>query len=86
MENLFYQINFLDVEAVKKIITGIELQTKDISDKKDLKKVATISANGEEEIADLIVTAIEASGIDGDIYFNHLSTSTTAHTIRIVEV
>ena len=29
---------------------------------------------------------LEASGIDGDIYFNHLSTSTTAHTVRIVEV
>ena len=29
---------------------------------------------------------LEASGIDGEIYFNHLSTSTTAHTVRIVEV
>tara|TARA_R100001530_G_scaffold74547_1_gene52478 strand:- start:130 stop:489 length:360 start_codon:yes stop_codon:yes gene_type:complete len=29
---------------------------------------------------------LEASGIDADIYFNHLSTSTTAHTVRIVEI
>ena len=29
---------------------------------------------------------LEASGLESDIYFNHLSTSTTAHTVRIVEV
>jgi len=29
---------------------------------------------------------LEASGHDADIYFNHLSTSTTTHTVRIVEV
>ena len=29
---------------------------------------------------------LEASGLDADIYFNHLSTSTTAHKVRIVEI
>jgi len=29
---------------------------------------------------------LEPSGIDSEIYFNHLSTSTTQHKVRIVEV
>ena len=33
-----------------------------------------------------IPLGLEPSGIDSEIYFNHLSTSTTAHTVRIVEV
>ena len=36
-----------------------------------LKHVANISANGEKEIADLIVNAIEVSGIDGNIVVEH---------------
>lgn len=42
-------------------------QKRDVSDDSDLKKVALISANGEEEIADLIVSAIKASGVDGEV-------------------
>ena len=33
-----------------------------------------------------IPLGLEGSGLDSEIYFNHLSTSTTAHTVRIVEV
>ena len=40
---------------------------KDVKDKEELLQVAMISANGEKEIADLIVDAIEASGVDGNI-------------------
>ena len=42
-------------------------QKRDVADDLDLKKVAVISANGEEDIADLIVKAIKASGADGEV-------------------
>lgn len=39
----------------------------EISNKEDLRKVAAISANGEEEISNLIVDAFDAVGVDGNI-------------------
>ena len=50
--------------TVKDHLTSIK---KDINSKEELKQVALISANGEEEVADLIVDAIEASGVDGAV-------------------
>lgn len=40
---------------------------KDIKDQDELRQVALISANGEEETAGLIVEAIKASGVDGSV-------------------
>jgi chaperonin GroEL len=40
---------------------------KDVSNEEELKQVAMISANGEEEIANLIVQAIQAAGQDGSV-------------------
>lgn len=49
------------------IIDYLSKKRKEIKSDDDLKNVAMISANGEEEIADLIVRAIKASGADGSI-------------------
>jgi chaperonin GroEL len=64
-----------EVEGLKEgIEIGVQIALKAIRDQKrevkgdhDLKKVALISANGEEEIANLIVEAIKASGVDGEV-------------------
>ena len=50
--------------AIKQEISG---HKKEVKDKEELLQVAMISANGEKETADLIVDAIEASGVDGNI-------------------
>lgn len=53
--------------GVKIALEEITEQKRDVRDDEDLKKVALISANGEKEVADLIVSAIKASGIDGEV-------------------
>ena len=45
----------------------LESQKRDVKNSEELRQVALISANGESEIAELIVDAIEASGVDGSI-------------------
>ena len=54
-------------KALGVIVEAIDSAAKDIKGKEDLKKVALISANGEEEIATLIVNAINAAGVDGHV-------------------
>lgn len=64
-----------DLEALKK---GVELgvneatsfmrdHARTVNSKEDMTKVATISANGETEVADLIVSAIQAAGPEGHV-------------------
>ena len=53
--------------ACKRVIENIKVLSKEINQTEDLLKVATISANGEEEIAKLIVNAIEEAGPDGHV-------------------
>ena len=56
------------IEAGVKIALKIlEAQKRDVESDLDLHKVALISANGEKEVADLIVEAIKASGVDGEV-------------------
>lgn len=70
MKSAGYQIDFLKegitagMQTAKKYIEAIK---KDVCSKEELKQVSMISANGEEEIADLIVSAIEAAGPDGSV-------------------
>jgi chaperonin GroEL len=54
----------IGLEVIK---TNLESQKKEVKSKEELLQVAMISSNGEKEIADLIVSAIEASGADGSI-------------------
>lgn len=56
----------IDLSLVK-IKDNLSKQKKSISQEKELKQVAMISANGEAEIANLIVAAINAAGQDGSV-------------------
>ncbi len=51
-------------KAVNQIVAGIEKQSKDVTGKDQIARVATISA-GDEEIGDVIADAIEKVGKDG---------------------
>lgn len=53
--------------GVETVLNSLNSQKKSVSGKEDLMKVATISANGEKDIADLIVKAINAAGPDGHV-------------------
>ena len=70
MKSAGYQVDLLKsgIEtAVKIVISDLKKNCKTIVGDDELKQVALISANGEEEITDLIVAAIKASGIDGSV-------------------
>jgi len=74
-EGLKYKTAGFDVALLKEgieyardqVINNIKSQAAEVGSQEDLLKVATISANGEEEIAKLIVSAIEAAGPDGHV-------------------
>jgi len=54
----------LALNSIKKEISS---HKKEVNGREELLQVAMISANGEKETAELIVNAIEASGVDGNI-------------------
>ena len=54
----------LGLDSIKK---SLKRQSRSVKTKKELIQVALISANGEEEIAKLIVKAINSAGADGSI-------------------
>tara|TARA_R100000027_G_scaffold51258_1_gene39975 strand:+ start:13688 stop:15298 length:1611 start_codon:yes stop_codon:yes gene_type:complete len=74
-EGLRYKTAGFDIEQLKSgidlaksnIIDLIEKNSLPVNGTEDLLKVATISANGEKDIAELIVSAIEAAGPDGHV-------------------
>jgi len=74
-EGLKYKIAGFDVMQIKEgidfarniLVDLIKNTSQEVSDTSDLLKVATISANGEKEVAKLIVEAIEAAGPDGHV-------------------
>ena len=74
-EGLKYKTAGFDVDQLKigienakqKVIDIIKESAVEVDGKSDLLKVATISANGEDEIAQLIVNAISAAGPDGHV-------------------
>ena len=53
--------------AVNEVIQDIESNSKPIETNDEIKQVATVSANGDEEIGNFIATAIEKIGKDGVI-------------------
>ena len=53
--------------AVDAVVDDIKKQTKKVSSQKEIKQVATISANGNEEIGSLIADAFKAVGKEGVI-------------------
>ena len=52
-------------QATKEVITRIKEISKDITSDEQIKQVAVISANGDEEIGALISEAMKAVGVDG---------------------
>ncbi len=54
-------------KAVKEITSHIKTLSKPIKDRKEITQVATISANGDSEIGEIIANAMERVGKDGTI-------------------
>ena len=52
-------------EAVKTVVAELKKMSVDITDEKQIKQIATLSANGDEEIGNLVATAIDKVGRDG---------------------
>lgn len=52
-------------EAVKQVVAELKAMSIDITDEKQIKQIATLSANGDEEIGELVATAINKVGRDG---------------------
>ena len=51
--------------AVKQVITELKSMSTDITGEEQIKQVATLSANGDTEIGELVATALEKVGRDG---------------------
>jgi len=65
-------------EAVKKVIDYLENDlSKDITDEEQLKQVATISANNDTEVGELISTAMDKVGRDGVVTIEESRTGET---------
>tara|TARA_R100000008_G_scaffold4333_2_gene2787 strand:- start:3056 stop:4627 length:1572 start_codon:yes stop_codon:yes gene_type:complete len=54
-------------KAVQVVVANLEEQSRPISSLDDIKRIATISANGDEVIGNLVATAVDQAGKDGAI-------------------
>ena len=70
-------------KAVKDMVTILRDKTQDISNEDQLKQVATISSNNDEEIGILISTAFDKAGREGVITVEESKTHET--TLEVVE-
>jgi len=59
------QVKYGIEAAVKAVINELKEISIDITDEKQIKQIATLSANGDEEIGELVATAIDKVGRDG---------------------
>ena len=64
-------------EAVKEVVEFLERNKEDITDEEQLKQVATISANNDPEIGELISTAMDKVGRDGVVTIEESKTGET---------
>lgn len=69
--------------AVKEVVTELKKQSIPISDEKQIKQIATLSANGEVEIGELVSTALEKVGRDGIVTVEESRTGETS--LEVVE-
>jgi len=51
--------------AVKEVVAELKTMSVDITDEKQIKQIATLSANGDTEIGELVATAIDKVGREG---------------------
>ncbi len=63
--------------AVQDVIGFLETESKDITDEEQLKQVATISANNDTEVGELISTAMDKVGADGVVAIEESKTGET---------
>src|SRR6056300_429731 len=64
-------------KAVKEVVSFIEANSKEITDEEQLKQIATISANNDIEVGQLISTAMEKVGQDGVVTVEESKTGET---------
>jgi len=69
--------------AVAKIVESLEKQSKKVKDRAEIAQVATISANGEKSIGDIIADAMDKVGKDGTITVEEAKSIET--TLDVVE-
>jgi len=70
-------------QAVKVVLEDLSVQATMIDSPDSIKSVATIAANGDEQIGDMITTAFEKVGKDGTITVQ--DGQTMAHELEVVE-
>ena len=70
-------------KAVKAVIEELEKRSKKIKDKQEIEQVATISANNDKEIGEIIAKAMERVGKDGTITVEEAKGFET--TLEVVE-
>jgi len=64
-------------KAVKVVVKYLEQESKEITDEEQLKQIATISANNDTEIGELISTAMDKVGQDGVVTIEESKTGET---------
>ena len=64
-------------KAVKDVVKYLDEQSKDITDEEQLKQIATISANNDTEVGELISTAMDKVGQDGVVTIEESKTGET---------
>ena len=70
-------------KAVKKVVEELKSLSRDISSEDQIKQVATISANNDAEVGNLIAVAIDKVGTDGVIAIEESKSGET--TLEVVE-
>ena len=70
-------------EAVKAVVAELKAMSTPITDEKQIKQIATLSANGDEEIGNLVATAIDKVGRDGVVTVEESRTGETS--LEVVE-
>jgi chaperonin GroEL len=69
--------------AVKEVVAELKRVSVDVTDEKQIKQIATLSANGDEEIGNLVATAIDKVGRDGIVTVEESRTGETS--LEVVE-
>jgi len=70
-------------KAVAKVVENLQTLSKKVSDRKEIAQVATISANGDTVIGDIIADAMDKVGKDGSITVEEAKSIDT--TLEVVE-
>jgi len=69
--------------AVKAVVDNLKELSVEINDEKQIKQIATLSANGDEEIGNLVATALDKVGKDGVVTVEESRTGETS--LEVVE-